>query len=109
MSNENLLSYCSNCMHDEKLQKDVENKVSALLEGVLADKNEYQKEKAIKVFSEGLRYLEDSLLYQRGIHPNQYDFSNPTFMLEYGSKFEEVRKIMSTEISRQFRHFTIMF
>lgn len=109
LSNTDLIGYCANCMHDEVLQKDVESKALMLIEGVLSEKDDYQKEKAIKVFSEGLRYLENSLLYKRGIHPNQYDFTNITFMNEYGEKFTEVRKIMTAEISRQFRHFTIMF
>lgn len=109
MNNEDLISYCANCMHDEELQKEIENRAYGLLEGVLYDKNIYQKEKAIKVFSEGLRNLENNLLYQRGIHPNQYEFTNPSFINEYGDKFMEVRKIMTAEISRQFRHFMIMF
>lgn len=109
MENESLMSYCANCVHDQVLQKEVDEKVLALLESILSKKDDYQKEKAIKVFSEGLMNLENSLLYARGIHPNQFDFTNCYFMNGYNEKVEEVRKIMLTEIKRQFRHFRIMF
>lgn len=104
-----LISFCSNCVHDEELQKEIELRAVALLKGVLSEKDDYQKEKALKVFCEGLTNLENSLLYSRGIHPNQYNLSDYNYMDKYNSKFEEVRKIMRNEISRQFRHFTIMF
>lgn len=102
-----ILSYCANCMHDNTLQQELESKALALLDGPLRERDDYVKEKAIKSFSEGLRYLESSLLYARGIHPNQYDFSSIEFLNTYDKKIEEVRAIMFTEIKRQFRHFII--
>lgn len=109
LDNLHLLKHCLYCVHDEKMQKEVEKKVLELLEGVLNNKNDHQKEKAIKVFSESLRYFEDSLLYERGIHPNQYELFDPNFMNKFGIKFDEVRKIMAPEINRQYKQFVELF
>ena len=104
MENKELLTYCYNCMHDNSLQKELESKVLALLEGPLRHRDEYQKEKCIKSFCEGLVYLEKVLLFQRNID-SYANFNNPHLARLYEEKMNDVRRIMKREISRQFRHF----
>ena len=106
-----MLMWCKNAMIDEEVQKELEHKVVALLEGPLKDKNDYAQEKCIKSFYEGLSYLEKLLLKQNNIHP--HDGVEIMSMMrrgklthdEYLKKQEEVRQTMKSEISRQFRHF----
>lgn len=106
MENKELLTYCANYMHDSLLQKELENKVLELLEGPLNNRDEYQKEKCIKSFCEGLAYLEKVLLFQRNIESCNFNFNNPHLARLYEEKMNDVRRIMTREISRQFRHFT---
>jgi hypothetical protein len=85
----------------------LEEKVTLLLEGVLKGKSEYQKEKAVKSFSEGIRYLESLLQYKHGIHRSQIDLleyqQNPKAFTE---KYSEIERVIKMEINRQYRHFT---
>jgi hypothetical protein len=48
----------------------VEQKVEFLLKTLFAEKDDYQKEKFIKTFFEHLKYFEQVLCFDRGIHPN---------------------------------------
>lgn len=103
----NTIDWCRNTFQNEKTQALLEEKIELLLQGGLAKKSEYEKEKAIKSFSEGLGYLEGLLLYQREIHRKMIDpvkvSMNPD---DYIAKYQEVQQIMETEIKRQYRHWT---
>ncbi|WCK57321.1 hypothetical protein PP175_29465 (plasmid) [Aneurinibacillus sp. Ricciae_BoGa-3] len=102
----NALDWCQNTFKNEESQKKLEKKVQMLLESVLREKDDYAKEKCIKSFSEGLRYLESVLLYQRGVHPEQM---NPVEVMQkreyYTKQWEEIESIIESEINRQYNHF----
>ena len=106
-----MLMWCNNVMKDKELQAELEDKLTALLEGPLKDKNEYAQEKCIKSFYEGLVYLESLLLKQNGIHPSDTDelimqlHSGKMTQEKFTRKTEEVRNKIKSEISRQYRHF----
>jgi len=102
----NRITWINYTCKNENTQKLLEEKAEMLLLGPLKEKDEYQKEKALKAFSEGLGYLESVLLHDRGIHPSKLDLvklrRNPKV---YAEKLKEVENIMKKEISRQYRHF----
>ena len=100
-----LKRYCSYRLKDENNQKELESKVLALLEGPLRNRDEYQKEKCIKSFCEGLVYLEQVLLFQRNIDSYAFNFNNHHLARLYEEKMNDVRRIMTREINRQFIHF----
>lgn len=104
-----ILTHIQNTFRNEKCQKELEAKATSLLLGPLKYKSEYSKEKAIKSFSEGLHYLEDLLLMQRGIHPSNFKnnskFSAESYKEDYSKKYLEVENIILSSIARQFRHF----
>lgn len=101
------LDWSKNTFSNESSQKLLDEKVNMLLDGVLREKDEYQKEKAIKSFCEGLGYLEKLLQYQREVHRSQLDLvkisQNPS---DYQKKIDEIANIIESEIKRQYRHFS---
>lgn len=100
------LVWCADMLQNEASQQVLEQKVKALLEGPLRQKSDYAKEKAVKSFSEGIRYLESVLLYQRDIHRDQLNLLEISKnMKAYQDKQLEVEKIVKMEIHRQMRHY----
>lgn len=102
----NALHFVQNLLENSESQKHLENKVQLLLETVLKNKGEYEQEKAIKSFSEGILYLESLLKYKNGIHHDQIDLiqvsRNPG---DYAKKYKEIEDTIKVEIDRQYRHF----
>lgn len=102
----NAIMWCAGTLQNGNSQKRLEEKVKLLLEGPLRDKDEYAQEKAIKSFSETIRYLESLMMYQNGIHRDQIDIvsvsNNPKV---YQEKMELVEKTVEVELNRQMRHY----
>ncbi len=95
-----------NHLKNENSQQYLQEKIQALLEGPLRNKDDYEQEKAIKVFAEGMRDSESSLLYSRDIHPQKLDLTWVAMNKEeYMKRYKEVEQMMETNISRQYRHF----
>lgn len=103
-----VVDYCNHFLKNEKSQSTLKMYVQMLLKGCLKNKNEYAQEKAIKCFCEGISYLEGLMLMQRNIHPKNWNITELTMNNEeYLKKYEEVERIIDTEIKRQYRHFEI--
>lgn len=76
--------------------------------GFFAEKSEHVQEKAVKSFCELIVYLESTLFYQRDIHPGKIDLAKASAKpAEYQKKYAEVEKIVTNEINRQYRHFSM--
>lgn len=100
--------WCENMLKDKEAQTLLKEKVQLLIDMYFKEKSDYAIEKFIKSFGEGLIYLENSLLKDRGIHPSQiqenmvYLSSHPE---ETTKNIKEVQDKMKEEINRQYRHF----
>lgn len=99
------LVWVENKLDNTDSQALLEEKAKVLLEGPLKDKSEYQQEKALKSFSEKIMYLESLLMYQKGIHHKQLDFTR--ISQDYREKHEDVAKAVRAEINRETRHYLI--
>lgn len=101
-----LNNFAINKLHDSASQEILENKLKMLLEGPLASRNSYGIEKCLLSFTEPLLYLESILLDKESIHPRDLPFILAEIGgKDYIDKVEEIRKIMISEINRQYRHF----
>jgi flagella basal body P-ring formation protein FlgA len=102
------IKWCENMLKDKEAQALLEEKVQILIDMFFKGKRDYAIEKFIKSFGEGLIYLENTLLKDRGIHPSQiqenmiYLSAHPE---ETAKKIKEVQDKMKMEINRQYRHF----
>lgn len=104
----NTLSWCQTILKNPKSQRQLENAVERFLEGPLSGMREYEKEKAIKLFSESVRDLENYLLYKYRIHPHKLDLI--AFNQEqYIQNFMEVEKLVELEINKQANRYNVLF
>ncbi|RYD06147.1 hypothetical protein N752_05725 [Desulforamulus aquiferis] len=77
-----------------------------LKELYLSNANEYEIEKFIKSYCEGLHYLENSLLRQRGIHHQQKQHQQ-VISMDVIEQYEEVRQIMLASVKRHCRNYMV--
>lgn len=98
----NYLSWCQNSLKNKNVQELLEEKIKKLVPSYFDENDEYAIEKFIKSFCEGLRYLESTLLYQRGIHPEQL---KKDYRKDNVIKYQEVEAIMIREVNRQAQHY----
>lgn len=98
-----------NTSNYEDIQALVEKSLERLIESYFKDSSEYVQEKFAKSFSETIIYLENSLQKSRGIHPSQCRvIQNMKREIEDQIKeHEEIKRILTTEIKRQYRHYNI--
>lgn len=104
-----------NTSNYKEIQSLVEKSLSRLIEGYFKNSNEYVQEKFAKSFSETILYLENSLQKSRGIHPSRGVHPSQCRTIQNMQreiedqikKHEEIKKILTTEVKRQCRHYNI--
>jgi hypothetical protein len=104
-----VMKYCQSYLFiTEGISEKVEQKVESLLKTLFTEKDDYQKEKFIKIFCEYLTYFEEVLCYKHGIHPNQIPYNSASMGHEkYIQKIEEVKNMMESRIERLSEHVTV--
>lgn len=96
----------NNELLNEDSQKLLESRVQSLLKGPgFLFKTNYAKGAVVEAFTELIRHLENSLLFQRDIHPQNVPMTNDFQRYMQGKK--EVKDIVQNEIRRQFRNYLI--
>lgn len=95
---------------NSKAQELIEQKVKMFIEMYFNEKDDYAIEKFIKSFCEPLRYIENSIEKNNGIHADQLE-KNINFIVlhkdEYLKKYEQTEMALISEIERQSRNFQI--
>jgi hypothetical protein len=98
------LDWVKDISRDREVQERIESDCQSLIDAYFHENDDYAIEKFLKTYTEGFRYLERNLLYQRKIHPDNA-FDEPMVSpAEVQKRLEEVRNIMLNEAKRQFRH-----
>ncbi|PLS19184.1 hypothetical protein CVD28_01895 [Bacillus sp. M6-12] len=102
------IQWCQNMLKDKEVQALLEEKVQILIDMYFKGKSDYAIEKFIKSFCEGIRYLENELLKDKGLHPSQIQ-KNMTYLSAHPQEtiknMAEVKRVVTVEVNRQFRHF----
>ena len=93
----------------EEIQVLVEKSLERLIESYFKNSSEYVQEKFAKSFSETIIYLQNSLQKSRGVHPSQCRViqNMKREIDDQIKKHEEIKRILTTEIKRQYRHYNI--
>ncbi|GAB6485835.1 hypothetical protein bcgnr5369_56980 [Bacillus cereus] len=100
------VSWENNKLQNEDSQKLLESRIQSLLKGpVFLIKTQNAKGAFIEAFTELIRHLENSLLFQRDIHPKNAPITND--FQRYIKEKKEVKDIVQNEIRRQFRNYLI--
>lgn len=73
-----------------------------------SERDDYAIEKFLKVYTETFRYLEHLMLLKRNVAPESFKNGLTMDAKEAYEKQQEVKKVMLTEVQRQYRH-TITF
>ncbi|MCU7667438.1 hypothetical protein [Bacillus thuringiensis] len=96
----------NNKLRNEDSQKLLESRIQSLLKtpGFLI-RSQHAKEAVIEAFTELIRHLENSLLFQRDIHPSNAPMIND--FQRYFKEKKEVKDIVQIEIRRQFRNYLL--
>jgi hypothetical protein len=100
------LTWIQNTSSIPEVQEHIEANCESLIGTYFDPTDNYAIEKYLKSYVEKFKYLEELLLHQRRIAPEhiQHRMSELYFVEEYRSKHAEVKRIMLTEASREFRH-----
>lgn len=102
----NHLSWISNTSIFDEVQEQLENDVQLLLDAYFTDVDDYAIEKFVKFYSEGLRYLEKTLLLQRGVISGNYSHDLMLQSQKVLGLQDEIKQIMLNELKRHHRHAT---
>lgn len=105
--NKEIRSWVRDVSRFEKVQSQIEEDCFFILTSNFSNSGEYQREKFLKVYSEGLRYLEKLLFYDKGIAQKQI-IKNLEFESKYLKKYLEIEKIMLSEVKRHHLNWTII-
>ncbi|MEJ1517527.1 hypothetical protein R3O67_30395 [Bacillus cereus] len=96
----------NNKLQNEDSQKLLESRIQSLLKGPgFLTRPHHAKGAFIEAFTELIRHLENSLLFQRDIHPQNAPITND--FQRYMKEKKEVKDIVQNEIRRQFRNYLI--
>lgn len=106
------ISWIKNTSQFAEVQEKLEKDCKDLIDLYFLENDNYAIEKFLKVYTEGLGYLENSLLYKYRCAPEQMadlevihsNFKNAGEAME---AMEQVKVIMISEVKRQKRHATI--
>ncbi len=106
------LDWIKNTSQFDKVQKTIEADCSYFIEHYFNENNDYAIEKFLKVYTEGLRSMEQLLLHKYNC--DSENLSNPSKFYHnhvdkesYLKKLEEIELIMTSEAKRQRRHIEI--
>lgn len=105
----NYMEWAKNMVENKKAQELLERKVQSLVTIYFDEKDVYAIEKMIKSFGETIRFQEILALKKRGLHGDQLQKNMIELSMhpeETAEKFNEVERVLISEIERQYRHFT---
>lgn len=102
------LDWIKNISQFPEVQERIEEDCETLIQIHFNQQDDYAIEKFLKVYTESFRYLEHLMLLQRNVAPEDFQNGSPMDPKEAYEKQQEVKKVMLTEVQRQYRH-TITF
>lgn len=105
----NYMEWAKGMVENKKAQELLERKVQSLVTIYFDEKNVYAIEKMIKSFGESIKFQEILALKKRGLHADQLQKNMIEISMhpeETARKFNEIERILISEIERQYRHFT---